>query len=198
MADILKKTFFLFLMMSMISLSACDKHILKKLKNRSKTAVPSSTDISSDNDEPVLTANLNGDLTGIPNKKNKVYMVASIKRTPCLGSCSIYEAKLYSDGKATFFGRKNVNLKGRYEGQITPKQMKSLIEKIHEVDFFNLESSYPIDDKKGVTENSKTITTIQLGDQIKKIKTNNEGPEKLVAFENYLDELFDRMQWSSK
>lgn len=194
----MKKIFFCILLGAIIALSACDKHILKKLKKEKSTETTSipKADSKVDTKLPVYP---NGDLTGFPNKKNKTYMVASIKRTPCLGSCSIYEAKLYSDGKATFFGRKNVHMKGRYEGQISQQQMKDLIDEIDKANFFNFESSYPVNDSaKRVSEHSKTILTIQVGDQIKQVKKNNEGPAALLTFENYLDELFDRLEWSAK
>ena len=194
----MKKAFYLFFLFAMLSLSACDKHILKKLKKDKSSVAANSSNEASAGDATQLPVYPNGDFTGFPNKKDKVYMVASIKRTPCLGSCSIYEAKLYSDGNATFFGRKNVHMKGRYEGQIEQQQMKDLIDKINEVDFFSFEPNYPINEKKGVSEDSKTILTIQVGDQINKVKTNGKGPATLMAFENYLDELFDRMEWLPK
>ena len=194
----MKKAIFCFLVGLMISLSGCDKHILKKLK-KDQPNISTSSKATTTTDQLTLPVYPKGDLTGFPNKKNKVYLVASIKRTPCLGSCSIYEAKLYSDGKATFFGRKNVHMKGRFEGKVTQLQMKELIEQINEADFFNFESSYPTNDTtKRVSENSKTILTVQVGDSIKKVKTNNEGPVALLDFENYLDELFDRLDWVAK
>ena len=193
----LKCIFFWVLIGSVISLVGCGKFMSKKLNQDSIITATTNTSDSL-NAVSRLPVDPNRDLTGFPNRKKKIYLVASIKKTLCLGGCPIYEAKLYSNGKTTFYGRKNVDMKGRHEGQITEQLMKELIAKVEAVDFFNFESSYPTKLQRGVSEFSTTILTSQIGNRFKKVKINSDAPDVLVDYEQFLDALFQGVDWDEK
>jgi len=123
----------------------------------------------------------------------EAYPFAGYQKTPCYGTCPVYQVKIFSDGKATWFGRMNVERKGWYEGEVSKDVLKRIREKVHEVNFLDFENQYPTGQR--VADLPTTITTIRIGDMEKIVRNTHDAPEKLKEFEKFMEEMIEDIAW---
>lgn len=114
-------------------------------------------------------------------------VVASIERTACYGSCPIYRATFYSDGRVRYVGKRFVPNVGTYELQISPDDVKSIGAKAVEMGYFGLNDKYD----SPVTDFPSCVTTVNDGGQSKTVFDRVDGPKALKSFEKHLDSLLE-------
>jgi hypothetical protein len=122
------------------------------------------------------------------------HLVLSFERTACYGHCPAYIFKAYSNGDATYEGKKHVKRVGIYLASMSEKDLLELHEKAAEIGFFELAGRYPIEGPL-IADLPNTITHYVLGERSKKIVNNHLAPEPLGEFEAYLDEMIERLSW---
>ncbi len=125
----------------------------------------------------------------------KPHLVASIKKTACYGKCPVFEAKFYSDGKATYHGKKFVDREGYYVAVIDEFIVSEIARKANEIGFFKLDETYP-KNGRNITDLPNTITMVNDGIQKKSIINNHEAPANLQEFEQYLQSQIDKLEWT--
>ena len=123
----------------------------------------------------------------------EAYQFAGYQKTPCYGTCPVYQVKIFSDGKATWYGKMNVERKGWYEGQISQSDLKLIREKVREVKFLDFENQYPTGQR--VADLPTTIVYIRIGDMEKTVKDTHDAPEKLKEFEKFMETLIEGVAW---
>lgn len=131
-----------------------------------------------------------------PKEEDKnAYIQMSIEKTACFGKCPVYKARVMSNGKAYFQGTMNVDMIGNYEAQATAEQLKTLMENVHKINYFNLENRYPKDENHIIADLPYTYTYVSDGKQEKKIANNYDCPSDLTWFESELQTFFIQLDW---
>lgn len=134
-------------------------------------------------------------LTAIAQNVDESLLIASLERTTCYGKCPYYEAKVYSNGIVTYKGRKNVANIGLYQGRISAKQIRQLLDKAKSIGYIHLENKYPIKGL-GIIDFPVCITSVRDGDQKKMIYNRNDSPQRLVDYQDFFDELIEEIEWT--
>lgn len=125
--------------------------------------------------------------------KEEATLFAAYQKTACFGTCPVYQVQIFSDGKATWYGRMNVERKGWYEAQLDESVLRRILNKANEVLFFSFENEYPIGHK--VADLPTTIMYLQVGDMEKTIKDTHEAPAKLQEYEKFMENLIEEIDW---
>ena len=131
--------------------------------------------------------------TDVSNKT--VYEVLSIRRSACFGKCPAYEAKVMSDGTATFKGGNNVEKIGNYSCNVDKKEVTLLVEKAKKINYFTFQNRYPADRKNEIADLPFTFTSVNDGKTEKKIANNYDCPAELIDFEREIDTFFEKLNW---
>jgi len=121
-------------------------------------------------------------------------LLLSFEQTSCLGYCPAFEVRLFSDGRAVYLGREDVERLGMYETWLKPTQIDGIMAKANEIQYFQLADQYPVSDIL-LRELPMVITYLRIGDQQKSITNNYNAPLKLRSFEDYLSSFFDALPW---
>lgn len=56
-------------------------------------------------------------------------------KTPCMGSCPVFDMYIYNDGKVVYKGFQNVTLKGEHKFSISKKHVEEIKKELKEIDF---------------------------------------------------------------
>ncbi len=109
----------------------------------------------------------------------------SMKKTPCYGKCPAYLVDIYENGDVLFNGKSFVDYIGEHTGTITPEDVNRIKEKIHAINFFELEDKYD----SNVTDFPSCILDVNLDGKTKSILDRVGGPKELKELENLIHEL---------
>jgi len=127
----------------------------------------------------------------------------TLERTPCFGTCPVYEVTLRSDGTVVYEGKRFTKEIGRRTGKISTKQFQELATKIEQIGFFALNDEYLT--KKNadgsetrVTDLPSRITTVKRGAESKRIRNYFGGPESLKELEELIDRISNSGIWVGK
>jgi hypothetical protein len=111
-----------------------------------------------------------------------------LKRTPCYGSCPVYEVEILANGTVNYNGEMFVEMDGAHSWKIEPENIELLNQLICKYDYFNIQK---LNTYKRMTCIPSCITTIELQDGIKRTIENDYGerkyPRLLETFENRID-----------
>ena len=118
-----------------------------------------------------------------------------IKKTPCFGKCPVFEAKLFSNGTATWYGKMNVERLGNYEAKIDLEKIREIQRNADSMGYWDLYEKYPLENQ--VADLPTTITSVRVGDMIKTVRNTHDAPPDLTKFENYLLDIMEGLEWSS-
>ena len=176
------KKHFLFLFVAMVALTACHRKAANTVQE--PATAPQDT---------VITQS---DETVEPPTQSNAYLVAAFEKTACFGKCPVYQVKFYSDGKVTWYGRMNVERQGWHTAQVLPDVLKRIKAKANELNYFDLEAKYPTEMQ--VADLPSTITYVRIGDMEKQVVDTYDAPENLQAFEQFLSELIEGLDWRAE
>ena len=123
-----------------------------------------------------------------------VYVLAELRKTSCYGKCPVYSIKLYSDGRAIFYGNSNVDKEGLYEAFCTESDFFKIFKAAELANYFVLRSQYPTDGRK-IPDLPNTITYLKREGLEKRIINRFDAPVDLLEFEKWLDGFFDKLDW---
>ena len=121
--------------------------------------------------------------------------LATIRRSGCYGQCPTYEATIYSNGRATYRGKRFVPKEGLFEAQISPTQLAALRRKIVEVNYLDLAPSYPTDPRRKLVDLPTVYTAVHVDGRQHDVANNYLAPEALRQFEAYLDAILEELMW---
>jgi hypothetical protein len=115
-----------------------------------------------------------------------------IRRDPCFGSCPMYEATLYRDGRARYSGTRFVENVGDYRGEVQLQDYGRLSYLLDKLGFMTLPDSFsvPYTDLPGATlAVSRGKTTKSVHDY------GYTGPVELWTLMEVFDRILDRIPW---
>ncbi|WP_276495700.1 DUF6438 domain-containing protein [Pontibacter litorisediminis] len=108
------------------------------------------------------------------------------QKTPCYGTCPTYNATFYSDGTVLYEGFRYVPVQDTLRLQLSEKQLKQVEATLQGLDYTALDNSYlsPYTDLP-----SSYLTFYKQGKEVKRVKHQQGGPEKLQQVIKQLHEL---------
>ncbi len=171
------------LFLGILLLAACNRKTAEVVENKPIEKHP----------EPVVQETAPVETVDVVSAKP--HLVASMKKTACYGKCPVFEVKFYSDGKATYHGKKFVDREGYYVAVIDDFRVSEIVRQANEVGFFKLDNTYPKNGRT-ITDLPNTITMVNDGIQEKSITNNHEAPASLLDFEQYLEAQIDQLEWT--
>ncbi|MFD2247783.1 DUF6438 domain-containing protein [Pontibacter ruber] len=114
-------------------------------------------------------------------KNAQVFLI--FQKTPCFGICPSYEATIYENGSITYVGWEHVPLKDTVELHLSAPEVKSLQEEVKQLNYSELQDAY-------LTQWSDMPSTYSTfyanGKEVKRVKHQEGGPEKLLQFQEHL------------
>lgn len=120
------------------------------------------------------------------NPENPVF---TIQTTSCYGKCPELEILIQGDGKVFYTGKKNVEKIGKFEFQISEKEIDELLKDFEDAGFWDMKDEYTAK----VTDLPTIYISCAYNNKIKKITDYFGAPavlkrleEKLLNFKNKL------------
>ncbi len=126
-----------------------------------------------------------------PNKRVKV---ASLRRTPCFGSCPVFAVEVWSDGQVIWQGEKNVARLGTYTAHVRADWIAELMQEAEQSGFFQLAIHYPTNGRP-VPDLPKTMLTLRRGNAEHHVTDSADAPLALLRFERYWQDKLELLTW---
>jgi TonB family protein len=115
-----------------------------------------------------------------------------LSRSGCLGTCPIYDVKVFANGDVDWNGRMFVEAKGERHSNIGPAAAHVLLEQFLSPNFWALCGGYDA----AVTDNPTIQTTVQIGGRSKTVSNYAESaPEWVESFEKSVDAAAETHVW---
>ncbi|MEM7549611.1 MAG: DUF6438 domain-containing protein [Bacteroidota bacterium] len=124
-------------------------------------------------------------------QKDEPYLVVSLTKTQCFGTCPAFDFELYSDCTVKYEGKAHVNQIGSFESKIKRKTYLEIVNQFEDSEFFQFQDRY----YKEITDLPTTYIYYNDGGQDKKIMDYYGAPEKLKALEQSVDDLIETISW---
>lgn len=115
-----------------------------------------------------------------------------IERTSCFGRCPTYQISVFNSGYVLYHGKRNVEKIGFFEAQLNENQIKLILERANEINYFQLNDRYD----GNMTDVPSTITLIQYNDDIKAVIDRVNGPQSLKQFQQEMDDLLLNLDYN--
>lgn len=126
---------------------------------------------------------LNAEAKGPENDR----VVLQIRKTPCYGTCPVYEALLYQSGRVLYKGEEHVPEEGDFEMRLSPQTIEHLLKEAQNLNFFALAAYYPAQG----TDFPSTYLTLYEGNSYKTVRHQEGGPKRLRDFIQYTHEALE-------
>ncbi|WP_415837241.1 DUF6438 domain-containing protein [Pontibacter korlensis] len=108
------------------------------------------------------------------------------QKTPCYGTCPAYNATFYSDGTVLYEGLRYVPVQDTLSLRLTKNQLQEVQATLKDLNHTSLENNY----LSTFTDiPSSYLTFYKDNKEVKRIKHQQEGPEKLQQVIKQLHEL---------
>lgn len=127
-------------------------------------------------------------LAGLP------YDSISLERTPCFGTCPVYNVTFYRNGHAEYEAVRHLPKLGKFSGEIDPFLYGRLCYLIENSSFDKMEPGYSAswtDDTACIVRVKTGSKTIEVGDY------GNVGPIELWAIQEVIDGFCGRIEWKN-
>lgn len=125
---------------------------------------------------------------------DETLLVATLERTTCYGNCPYYEVKIYANGIATYYGKKNVEFIGKHRAKVSQRFIQELLNKAKLVGYESFDNKYP-QKGLGIIDFPMCITSLKTINGKKIIYNRNDSPQKLVEYQEFFDELIEDIEW---
>ncbi len=114
------------------------------------------------------------------------------RRTYCFGMCPVFKSSISQEGLVSYEGINFVDKMGKYEAMLATAQIDSIIQRIHDVNYFGLDSIY---DNEYVMDLPSIISSVNLERKSHSIQDRYEGPKELKKLYKELDDTFAALEW---
>jgi hypothetical protein len=124
----------------------------------------------------------------------------TLERSRCYGPCPVYKATLRRDGKATYIGKENVALIGKYKGMINQRDFDRLAEFLSSRGFFTFKEKYS---EGWLAQDIPTVITSAVRNGKRKtvkrktlgLTGPNAAPAEMIEIEKEIDAAVERIKW---
>lgn len=133
----------------------------------------------------------------IPRIVTAPHLLLKFERTACYGHCPAFIFTVYTNGDATYEGKRHVERTGIYLANLSPAQLDSLQSQARRARLLQLSDTYP-ENGQPISDLPNAITQYIQGNSAKTIVHNHAAPKPLLAFEEYLEALIVELRWLPK
>ncbi len=124
------------------------------------------------------------------------HAVITLERTSCYGTCPVYRLTIYGDGRVVYEGQQFVPVTGRQTAQISPDEVRALVDEFYRIDYFSLKDRYMAHHGYEISDAQSAITSITIDGRSKEVWDRYDcGPKKLEELEKRIDEVADTKRW---
>lgn len=110
--------------------------------------------------------------------------VIDFRRTPCFGTCPIYRAQVWADGKVTFKGERFTEKVGMYSATIPAEEVSQLLSEAAQINFFAMDTLYVT----GATDFPSQVLTLRDKGKTHTVRTEGEGPKEVELLMQKVDQ----------
>ncbi len=116
----------------------------------------------------------------------------SLRRTPCYGTCPVYEVVFHRDGRAEYHAKQHLPQLGDFLGKVYPGDYARLCYLIESSGFKAFKPNY----RANWTDDTTCIVTITKGSTLTAVSDyGSVGPIQLWAIQQTLDSIRNGTEW---
>jgi len=109
----------------------------------------------------------------------------SMTKGACYGHCPVYSIIINGNGKVEFEGRKNIKKVGKFEKELTEKEISKIFNEFECANFFDFHSEYTAD----ITDLPTTYLTFEHRGFKKEVMDYYDAPEELKKLEKLVEDV---------
>jgi hypothetical protein len=130
--------------------------------------------------------------------------VATIERTPCFGTCPVYQVSIFGDGTVRFVGKQDVKQQGTATASVSREAVDSLVTELRSGGYFELADEYVMDAPACgpyATDSPTVTTSLRADGRTKRIRHDygcSGAPAELRRLEQRIDEVAGTSRWTGR
>ncbi len=127
--------------------------------------------------------------------------VVTLERTPCFGTCPVYQVAISRSGAVRFVGKHHVAQQGEATAAIPAARVDSLLRELDAGGYFGFADAYVMDSPacgQYATDSPTVITSASAGGRTRTIRHDYgcyAAPRELVRLEQLIDEVAGTSRW---
>jgi hypothetical protein len=127
--------------------------------------------------------------------------VVTLERTPCFGTCPVYQVAISRSGAVRFVGKQHVAQQGEATAEIPAPRVDSLMHELEAGGYFGFADSYVMGTPacgQYATDSPTVITSTSAGGRSKTVRHDygcSAAPEELGRLERMIDEVAGTSRW---
>ena len=128
----------------------------------------------------------------------------TLERTPCFGTCPVYQVSLARSGAVRFVGRQHVTTPGTAAAEIPAARVDSLLGALDRAGYFDFADAYVRDAPacgRYATDSPTVITSVIAGGRSKTIRHDygcHGAPRELAKLERMIDDVAGTDRWTGR
>jgi Domain of unknown function (DUF6438) len=130
--------------------------------------------------------------------------VATLERSPCFGTCPVYQVSILHDGTVRFIGKQHVKQQGNATASVSPGAVDSLAAELESAGYFELADDYVVDAPacgRYATDSPIVTTSLTTNGRTKRIRHDygcSGAPPGLHRLEQRIDEVAGASRWTGR
>jgi hypothetical protein len=138
---------------------------------------------------------------GAPGTAGAEPPAVTLERTPCFGTCPVYQVAVSRSGVVRFVGKNHVAQEGEATAKIPAARVEGLLRELEAGGYFGLADAYVVDSPacgQYATDSPTVITSASAGGRTKSIRHDygcNAAPGELGRLERLIDEVAGTSRW---
>ena len=130
--------------------------------------------------------------------------VVQLERTPCFGTCPVYQVSLTKSGVVQYVGQHHVKTAGAVVSQVPAARVDSLLNRLEAGGYFGFADAYVMDAPacgQYATDSPTVITTVTAKGRTKSIRHDYGcagAPPALAQLERLIDDMAGTDRWTGR
>jgi hypothetical protein len=130
--------------------------------------------------------------------------VVTLERTPCFGTCPVYQVAISRSGAVRFVGKQHVTRRGEATAEVPAARVDSLLRELEAGGYFGFADAYVMDSPacgQYATDSPTVITSASAGGRSKTIRHDYgcfAAPQELGRLERLIDEVAGTSRWTGR
>jgi hypothetical protein len=128
----------------------------------------------------------------------------TLERTPCFGTCPVYQVAISRSGIVRFIGKHHVTRQGEASAEIPAARVDSLLRELEAGGYFGFADAYVMDSPacgQYATDSPTVITSANLDGRSKTIRHDYgcfAAPGELARLERHIDDMPGTDRWTGR
>ncbi len=118
-------------------------------------------------------------------------IMLSISKTPCFGSCEIYDLTIYEDGKAEINKKRFIDPIGQFSLTLKKKEILQISELANKINLCKMDSLYG----NNIADLPSTIITFNCNGKYKTTIATMGYPQELNLLIDHINQIVKREDW---